>query len=221
MNDEKLDAEATPTIVEAIGVARAGATVVGVATARRGFSIPHLLAAEHFARELLRHEAEHLDADWGPHFDFCTWNASAAIILSFSSIEAAIDEAEDDISLPAALAKALDRAPTLEHVQALLAHRGGTPFDPGAEPFRSADLLRALRNGLVHPKAEWDDAKDRNRKLSRRIIGARLPLSPFQPNPDLAFPHGCMSAGVASWAAASARQFIREMRSRLAIAATV
>ncbi|HEX4198040.1 MAG TPA: hypothetical protein VHZ26_11420 [Caulobacteraceae bacterium] len=210
-----------PVALEAVGIVVGRVTSIATATVRRNFSIPHLAAAEHFANELRSHEAKHAGAGWGPHFDYCGWNASAAIILSFSAIEAALDEAEDDLALPAELTDALDRAPTLEHAQALLAHRACTIFDRGAEPFQNAELLRALRNGLVHPKAEWDNARDLNKQLSRKIIGAHLPLSPFQPDPDLAFPHGCMSAGVASWAASSARHFIREFRSRLELRATV
>lgn len=219
MGDLKGDGE-TPKVIEAIGIAAGTATVTGTGTVRRNFSIPHLKAAEHFAEELRCHEIKHAGAGWGAHFDFCGWNGSAAIILSFSAIEAAIDEAEDDLGLPTELTDALDRAPTLEHAQALLAHRGSPSFDRGAEPYQSAELLRALRNGLVHPKAEWDNARERNKQLSNRIVRAHLQLSPFQLDPDLAFPHGCMSAAVASWAALSARQFIRELRSRLGLKPT-
>lgn len=195
-------------------------SLTATATVRRNFSSQHLNAADHFARELHRHEAEYAGAGLGPHFDFSSWNGSAAIILSFSAIEAAVDEAEDDLGLPVELTDALGRAPTLGHAQALLALRENVLFDQGAEPFQSAELLRILRNGLVHPRAEWDNARDRNKALSRKIVGAHLQLSPFLPDPDLAFPHGCMSAGVATWAATSARQFIREFRRRLRLEPT-
>lgn len=214
------DNTARATTIEAVGTVLGSAALAATATVRRGFSVPHLKAAEHFGRELLSHEAEHEGAGWGPHFEFSTWNASAAIILSFSAIEAAVDEAEDDLNLPAELTDVFEKAPTLDRVQALLAHLGCIPFDRGAEPYQRVDLLRILRNGLVHPKAEWDNARQRNKQLSRRIIGAHLPLSPFQTDPELAFPHGCMSAGVATWAASSARVFIREFRHRLGLNAT-
>ena len=193
-------------------------TFSATANVRRNFSTRHLKAADHFAEELRRHETRHAGAGWGsPHFDFCTWYASAAIILGFSAIEAAIDEAKDDLALPP---DASERAPTLHRAQTLLAHRGSVIFDKEAEPFQSTDLLRILRNGLVHPKAEWDNARDRNKHLSRKILDAHLPLSPFLSDPDLAFPYGCMSAGVATWAASSAREFVRELRSRLGLAPT-
>jgi hypothetical protein len=208
------------SVLEADSLEVALAFETATALVRRNFSIPHLKAAEHFYEELRRHEEQHAEAGWGPHFDFCSWNGSAAIILSFCAIEAGVDEAEDDLGLPTELANALDRVPTLDHAQALLAHRGIATFDRAVEPFQSAHLLRALRNGLVHPKAEWDNAKDQNEKLSRKILGAQLKLSPFQPDPALAFPHGCMSAAVARWSALSARLFIRELRSRLGLRPT-
>jgi hypothetical protein len=214
--------DATPSAPKVVDADAAGLTIVAAAASveaavRRNFSGKHLKAAAHFAEELHHHEGKHAGAGWGSHFDFCSWNASAAIILGFSAIEAAVDEAEDDLALPRELTDALDRVPTLEHVQALLAHCGSATFEKGAEPYQSAHLLRDLRNGLVHPKAEWDSARDRNKKLSKKILGAGLELSPFQPDPDFAFPHGCMSAGVARWAESSARLFIRELRSRLGL----
>jgi len=208
-------------IVAAVGTALGNVTATATATVRRNFSGSHLKAASHFAAQVRAHELAHGGAGWGEHFEFSQWNASAAIILSFSAIEAAIDEMEDDIGLPLELTRALEKASTLDHAQAILAHRDVPVFDRGAEPFQSVELLRALRNGLVHPKAEWDNDRQRNRQLSRKINGAGLPLSPFQQDPDLAFPHGCMSAGIAAWAEMSARSFIRELRSRLGLNATV
>lgn len=209
--------EEESAIVQASGAFLAEATMTAEATIRRNFSMNHLRAAEHLAEELRRYEEEHIKAGTGGNFEYCTWYATAAIMLSFAAIEAAVDEAQDDLGVQPELRDALDRAATLDHAQALLAHRSRTTFDRGAEPYQSVELLRALRNALVHPKAEWDNTAERNRTLSKKIIGAHLPLSPFQPDTDLAFPHGCMSAGVATWAASSARKFIREFRARLSL----
>lgn len=188
---------------------------------RRNFSIPHLNAVAHFVSELRKQEEKFKGEGWGPHFEFCQWNASAAIILSFSAIEAAVDEIEGDLDLPRELKVVIERAKTLERAQALLAHLGKTPFDKGSEPYQGANLLKLLRNGLVHPWAEWDHARGRNYKLSRKIISAGLSLSPFQKDPELAFPYGCMSADVADWARSSAQNLIRELRQRLDLKPTV
>ena len=208
MSDDE-SVQSHSTIIATAGIALGSVTVTATADARRNFSFPHLTAADHFASELARHEAEHVGAGWGSHVEFCGWYASAAIILSFSAIEASLDEAMDDLGLPDELSRVLERASTLDQAQALLAHCGRQPFDPGWATLRNADLLRALRNGLVHPKSEWDSAGTRNKQLSRKIVGAGLPLSPFMQDPSLAFPHGCMSAGVATWGAQTARLITR------------
>jgi hypothetical protein len=199
-------------------------SVTGSATAktRPGFALPHIRAAEHFAGLLRTHEAAHEGAPFGPPFDMARWYASAAILLSFSAIEAGCDEAEDSLSIPDALHRTLQRAPFWERVAAVLAFRGIEQIDRGAEPFQSTDLLRDLRNGLAHPKAEWgdEDAPDWRRthkRLCKRVLGAGLPLSPFLQDPTTAFPYGCMSAGVAEWAAGTARAFVGELRQRLGL----
>jgi hypothetical protein len=141
-------------------------------------------------------------------------------LLAFSAMEAALDEIEDDLVIPDGLLKPLQRAPFWDRVGAVYAYAGDAETEMGIEPYQSADLLRALRNGLAHPKAEWSDELDLHQKLTKRIVGARLPLSPFIPDQASAFPLGCMSAGVAAWAASSARAFIREARKVCGLEAT-
>lgn len=184
------------------------------ARTRAGFSLPNLRAAEHFADQLLNHEEAHNGEVFGPHWDHSQWYASAAILLSFSAMEAALDETEDDLKIPEPLLVPFQRAPFWDRVGAVLAYVEGEQFERGSEPFQSADLLRALRNGVAHPKAEWFDERTTHKTLTDRVNGARLPLSPFMPDPDKAFPLGCMSAGVAAWAAQSARAFIGDFRER-------
>ena len=134
--------------------------------------------------------------------------------MGSSAIEAALDETEDDLKIPEPLLIAIQRARFWDRAGAVLAYIGAEQFDKGLDPFRSADLLRALRNGLAHPKAEWFDERTTHKALSTRVISAGLPLSPFIDDPDKAFPFGCMSAGVAQWAAKTAEVFIRDFRTR-------
>lgn len=195
-------------------------TVSATATIRRTFALRHLMAADYFVGELRRIEAAHAGEGLGEPFDRCSHNATAAIIISFAAIEAALDEVAEDIGVPEELLAPIERATTLERAQALLAFHGKPTFARGGEPFQSANLLRSVRNGLVHPKAEWDHDMDLNVKLSGKILSLQVPLSPFWPDRDLAFPHGCMSAGFAGWSANAARVFIRELRARLDLPAT-
>lgn len=184
---------------------------------RRNFAVSHMKAARHFAEILAVHEAQHIGAGWGEHYDKCRWLASATIILSVAAIEAAIDETEDDLDLPQEFANAICKATIRDRVQALLIVKNCELLDNGAEPTQSAELLRAIRNALVNPRAEWDSAKKKNKSLSERIVSAQLPLSPFEQSQDLAFPVGCMSAGVAAWATATASEYINEFRQRLSL----
>ena len=184
---------------------------------RRNFAGRHLAAVAHFSEELRLHEAKHAGEELGDHFALCGHYGTAAIILSCTAIEAGIDEAKADLKVPDALSIVLDKASMLDHAQALLAHYEAEQFDKGAKPYQSVHLLRALRNGLVHPKAEYDDTKVIGKNLSSRLLAAKLPLSPFWPDPGTAFPHGCMSAGVAQWAYQSAREFMKQLRERLGL----
>lgn len=213
----------TPTagkIVEAAGTSLAACTVTATATVRRTFALRHLMAADYFVGELQRIESGHVGEELGEPYDRCSYNATAAIIMSFAAIEATLDEVSEDISVPAEVHAALEKASAMDWTQALLAFRGKPVFDKGAEPYQSVNILRAVRNALVHPKAEWDDDMDRNARLSAKIVALGVPLSPFWPGIDLAFPHGCMSAGFAEWSARSARMFIRELRVRLELPKT-
>ena len=81
------------------GAAQAGISETLRVRIRHNFAIQHLNAADHFVRELRHHEAEHSGEGFGPHFELCLWTASAAIVLSFSAVEAAIFEAEEDLAL--------------------------------------------------------------------------------------------------------------------------
>jgi hypothetical protein len=184
---------------------------------RRAFGYSHYLAAKHFAQLLKDREARFVGEGWGPHVDACIWYGSAAIILGFSAIEAAIDEARDDLRQKGLETPTYQRKPTLDLVQELIEHVKGRPFDKGATPCQDVQLLCDIRNALTHPKAEWDDERKTGLPLSRRIVQRRLPLSPFELDPDLAFPHGCMSAGVADWAADLARSFVVDFRTRLGL----
>lgn len=188
---------------------------------RRGFSVPHLCAAEHFAADLQAYERQHSGEAFGDVWERARWYASAAILMAFSSIEAVLDETEDDLGIPEGLLRPIQRAPFWERVAAVYAFIGAPPPTMGSEPYQSADLLRALRNGLAHPKAEWDDAQASHKALTKRLLAARLPLSPFIDDPKTAFPHGCMSAGVAQWAADTARAFTREFCARCGLKARV
>lgn len=179
---------------------------------RNNFSIMHQRAAERFAAALLAHEEAFKDAGWGEHFEICCDYGSAGIILSFAAIEAAMAEALDDLQIRQPIRDAIDRAPTLGLAQAILALVGAEAFPTGAKTYQRANLLREVRNGLVHPKAEWSDNLKTHAMLSKRVVATHVALSPFAPNAAEAFPRGCMSSAFVTWAAKTSREFIHEFR---------
>lgn len=188
---------------------------------RPGFAVPHIRAAEHFAGLLRAHEAAHEGAPFGPPFDVARWYASASILLSFSAVEAGCAEAVDSLDDPKLL-RAIQFGKFWDNIGRILLSRGAVAFQEDEDLYKSTDLLRDLRNGLAHPKAEWgdEDAPDWRRtheRLCERVLGANLPLSPFLQDAATAFPYGCMSAGVAEWAAGTARAFLGELRERLGL----
>jgi hypothetical protein len=203
-----------PVIIAAAGAAHGHSAMVAYIRARVGFSLPHVAAAEHFAEQLRAHEAAHATGSFGPSWEYSRWYASAAILLSSSSMEAAVDETQDDLKMPEQLVKPVRLKGLWTRVAAVIEYVGAEPFEEGQKEYDSADLLRSLRNGLAHPKAEWSDALQSHKELTERINKEGLPLSPFLPDPTTAFPLGCMSAGVATWSAATARRFIKEFRKR-------
>ncbi len=199
---------------------QASARFTAIGDALRAYSLRHLTAAKYFAEQLTKHEAAYDGFGFGEHFETCTWYGTAAIILSFSAVEAAINEAEVELKLPDELIEALERSPAIKHAQAILAYQRCTSFDRGSTPMQRLQLLCDMRNRLVHPKAELDSQNLTRAKLSKKIVAARLPRSPFQRDPKLAFPDGCMSAGTAMWSWSTARTFIQDFRSQLALPKT-
>ena len=122
-----------------------------------------------------------------------------------------LQEAHRENNTPLALLEPLERARFFEGLAALYALKGKQPPPKGIMPWQSAALVRDVRNALVHGKAEWASEEGNHAKLSKRITSAKLPLSPFVSDPESAFPLGCMSAGVAKWAADTAGAVLKQM----------
>jgi hypothetical protein len=132
-------------------------------------------------------------------------------------MDAALYEAHLANNTPRSVMEPLERASFFAGVGAVYGLKGLEPPTNDTEPWESGKLLRAMRNALVHGKAEWASDDGSHAKLSRRITTAKLPMSPFVPIHGPAFPLGCMSAGVAEWAAETAGAVIRQMSSDLEI----
>lgn len=103
-----------------------------------------------------------------------------------------------------------DSGRALSRYQAALIVAGLDPFDEGAEPWQSAQLLVQVRNHLVHFRPETVSPVD-PLNLSNRLKGR------FEPNPlpgnhwDL---DGWLGATCAEWAVKSARALVDDFATR-------
>ena len=212
------DEQGAPNMIHArLEVTLNDVSVEATARTRRNFGSSHLKAANHFADELAVHEDTHRGEPFGNQFDKCRWLGSAAFIMSFAAVEAAVDEAQNDLGIVGHLSEALRSATVLNRAQIVLGLHGAAVFDIGQAPYQPADILRRIRNALVHPQVEWSDELDEHKRLSNRIVSLGIPLSPFLPQPNEAFPLGCNSAAMAKWAVHTASRFVVELRQRLGL----
>ena len=112
-----------------------------------------------------------------------------------------------------------DRMSVLAKFQMALTLAGHEPFDPGAEPYQGVNLLRRLRNKLVHFEPETAQAGlEEGEEEFERTFRRR-----FNDNPHLAktgnpfWPDKCLSHGCAKWCVQSALSFAGEFYTRLKV----
>jgi hypothetical protein len=110
-----------------------------------------------------------------------------------------------------------DQNPALERY-ALVLHLLRKPaFDRGAQPWQGAALLMRLRNEVVHYKSRWGAEMSRE-KLWRSLLDLGHPKPPFRQDGENFFPHRCLSATCATWAARTSVGFIDAFYDHLGVA---
>ena len=167
----------------------------------------HLMAARHFSNELRRHEDEHRGEGWGSHISYTCWHGSAAIILAFASVEAAVNQAEAELFRQRKLAKRFDKAvPTLQRAREMVVLCNGS-LPCGEEPYQSVEDLRLLRNDIIHFKPRTSEEFLRWRSEQLRRSKKRTALRPAT-DFDTEVMLGCMDTVITEWAIRSARAFI-------------
>lgn len=105
----------------------------------------------------------------------------------------------------------------VERYQLLLHLLGREPMDSGTEPFQSAALLMRLRNELVHFKSKWGQDMEEE-KLFKGLEALRLQPPPWSLAGQNFFPHRCLGAACANWAARSANDLLVGFYKRLGLA---
>jgi hypothetical protein len=124
-------------------------------------------------------------------------NNEAVKVLSIEVIEALKSITEEN----------LGRIYILERFQVALALARKQLFDRGKTPYQDVNLLRVLRNALIHYVPEW--VGDEPQKLEK-ILESKFSLSPFHGSASLFFPHRCLSHGCAKWAVESSLKFVND-----------
>lgn len=190
----------------------------------------HLSAARLFrddTAELERTERD--DSKWSRHRAYAT----AAVLSSAAAMEAFINEFYwsaatrrteglgsldvDTIERLKQVWKKVDRPPILPKYQEALKAAGYAPLDEQKAPFVDANLLRLLRNALVHYKPELDTSEEGYHYELKIKLNGKFALSRWASEKNAWFPHQCLGAGCAAWAVDSAAQLIQEFSRRMGI----
>jgi hypothetical protein len=106
------------------------------------------------------------------------------------------------LDLLAPLADVIDGEKVLDRYRLVLHLLKKEPLDPGGQPWQDAALVVRLRNELVHYKSRWGEELERS-ALIRALQSKKHPKPPFIADAANFFPHACLGATCATWAAES------------------
>lgn len=168
--------------------------------------VQHLSVAAAAAESLVLWERENTTRrNW---YRNAFMRGSVAIVMSAFALEAAINEAATMLHLADDVFEQIDRLSTLDKADKIAKVVGFSKINRGDKIAQHARLLFRLRDGLAHGKAEWSDEHKRHAALSEEVVALQIPLSRFMIGSDRAFPVGCMSGAIASWAVDTAQNYI-------------
>ncbi|MFG2803771.1 hypothetical protein [Streptomyces pseudovenezuelae] len=209
------------------------------------FSFDQALTACTLSRQCGRLEAEKRAGTAGEgslseHMSY----AIGSVIASFCFLEATINEfyataSRDNLEVAggrggldpvdrqriAAIAKDAEKLSTLTQFQLALAVLRKPPLDTGARPYSEAELLRRLRNELVHytPRLRPSDSGESGSNSDSHALVTALLQRRFEPNPFYAdfanpyFPQKCLGHGCTTWAWKAALAFADTFHERVGI----
>ncbi len=201
---------------------------------RAYFSSYHLWAARHFAQ--LSHDIE--DQHSGdPKFDIRHRSyVTNSILSSVAFLEAAINELfQDAFDNHLGYLESLDKKVVasfanfwrfsgeqdkqspysfLEKYQLALTIAHLEPFDKSLTPYQNVDLIRKLRNALIHYKPKTTGI-DEEHPITDKLRNKFAPNKLMEQSGNPFFPDKCLGYGCAKWAVDSALQFTNEFFNRL------
>lgn len=114
------------------------------------------------------------------------------------------------------IADVIDRQPILRRFTIVLHLLGKHPINAGSTEWQNVDLLIRLRNEIVHYKSLWNDEMSR-KKFIKQLQSLKHNRPPFVDPLTTYFPHHCLNADCAAWAANSALRFLDLFYSHLEV----
>lgn len=210
-----------------------GLALSATPTARSYFSSWYLRTARRMADQA--HSIENSSGDWPSDGMEILELVTTAVIQSSTFLEAMINELFADAYDQHGLSGVGYLAPldtkairlmatywgesggrdrTLAKYQLALSFADAPLLDIGCEPYQSADLLRKLRNRLIHYRPESirpDTVAPLERALTRKYPSSRLDTKGSW------WPNRALSGGCARWACDSAHALADEFSSRMGI----
>ena len=190
-------------------------TIQATGRTRVNLSVPHLLSACLFSRQVRELEEENRGRELGAFWEPILAHATANVLLTVAALESYVNElfSDHDTNFPGFRTDILVKLWASYELKciidkfdlALLLREAGS-LDRGISPTQDVALLIRLRNALTHFKPEWFDEQQEHAKLSARLAGRFSPSVFFQGEPI--FPRGWATHGCTAWAVKSAIHFI-------------
>jgi hypothetical protein len=160
----------------------------------------------------------------------------AAVVLAWSTLDAALNEfilvnATERKSPLSDVEKAIinaigsenlrprERQHTLQLFNMMLRLLKKSQLAEGEQPYQSANLVRHLRNMLVHPKPGWVVmfSENPNEDLSEQQQIVKQLRGDLGLDRDATFPRDILTSKCANWAVSSCESFLREFVKRSGI----
>lgn len=204
------------------------------ALAQSGMAIHHLFAAGFFAEQATAYEQniiEPTESQRREHRGYVLGTLFTATAFMEASINelylAALDaDARSELGLADSSAEALGqkwrakgkdrRWSLMNKFQDALKSSQLPPYDEAAVPFIDALTLVALRNATTEYAAKWQGSPVKDAEIEEKLRG-RFAESRFAQPGHAFFPHRCLGAGCARWAASAASIFVADFRERMGL----
>ncbi len=188
---------------------------------RDNFSCLHFFAAAHFSARVKELEKAHNKEALGPFFHEIRFNSIAAVFTAFASVEALANEllvnwskvVPNAPSLSNKRKEEIDKKHPLCKLNFILTEGGKPKISCSVPPGEDLELLRKLRNALIHFRPEWLRNQAEHAKLSKKLRG-RFAGSPFLAS-DVLFPRAWASHSCTTWAVRTARSVSNLVDDRL------